>query len=99
MFSYIWEYRVRPECVDDFLAHYGPDGTWVALFRRATGYLSTQLLRDPSEPSRFLTIDSWETAADHAAFREQFEPEFVELDARCEALTVSETHLGDFETA
>ncbi len=98
MFCYVWEYQVRHEKIDAFLTHYGPQGTWVALFSRAHGYVSTQLVQDRSDPARFLTIDRWAATADHASFRKQFEPEFAELDSRCEALTVSETHLGDFDT-
>jgi heme-degrading monooxygenase HmoA len=97
MYCYVWEYRVRPEHVDEFHSQYGPDGPWVALFRLAPGYVSTQLLQDRDDASRFLTVDSWESAADYASFRERFGREFVELDTRFEALTESETHLGDFE--
>ena len=84
--------------VEDFRFQYGADGPWVAPFRRAPGYVGTQLLQDRGDSTRFLTIDSWETAAHHASFRERFGREFVEFDTRFEALTESETHLGDFET-
>lgn len=99
MFTYVWEYRVRPERVDDFCAHYGPDGSWVALFRRSPGYVGTRLLRDVNDSGRFLTIDNWESREDYATFRRRFESEFTELDERCEALTASEKHLGDYEAA
>lgn len=98
MYCYVWEYRVRSDETDAFQKQYGPEGAWVALFARAPGYVGTRLLRDRADSDRFLTIDTWETAADHSAFREQFTREFEELDRRCEALTVSEIHLGDFET-
>ena len=60
-YSYVWEFEVRPGCEAEFERHYGPDGSWVELFRAA-----------------------------HAV-------EFTALDARCEALTVSERELGRFE--
>ena len=33
MFAAIWEYEVRAGCEAQFLALYGGDGAWVALFR------------------------------------------------------------------
>jgi len=99
MFAYAWEYRVRPDAIDEFVRHYGPGGSWVVLFSRADGYLGTRLLRDREDPERFVTIDTWVTAAACAAFRERFAADFDALDAACEALTLEERHLGDFDTA
>ena len=45
-YAYIWEYTVRPERVAEFEQAYGPDGEWVRLFRRAGGYVRTELHRD-----------------------------------------------------
>ena len=97
MYCYVWEYRVRPGQIDAFVEHYRSDGSWVALFSRAAGYVETRLLQDRTDPARFLTIDTWDTAADHDAFRDRFAQEFEELDRRCEAFTTSETHLGNFD--
>jgi hypothetical protein len=56
-FCYMWEYLVRPDRLDDFMAAYGPC----------------------------------------RAFRERYRQKLEALDERCEALTIRETHLGDFE--
>jgi len=99
MFAYIWEYRVASRHVEEFKRHYGAEGSWVELFRRAQGYADTRLLRDRDDPERFVTIDTWVSAAAYAAFRERFAAEFEALDSACGALTLEETHLGVFDAA
>jgi heme-degrading monooxygenase HmoA len=96
-YAYLWEFQVAPERVAAFERAYGPDGDWVALFRRAPGYLRSELLRDLGEPQRFVSIDHWETRAAWEEFRTRFAAEYAELDARCEALTLHERELGCFE--
>lgn len=96
MYVYIWEYLVRPETVDSFREAYGPDGEWVALFRRAAGYVRTELYRDLDDPHRYITVDSWESRQAYERFRQSFAGEFEDLDARCEALTLQEVRLGHF---
>jgi heme-degrading monooxygenase HmoA len=99
MFVYLWEYEVAPVQQSDFEREYGPDGAWVALFSRASGYLGTSLLRDRTRSDRYVTIDRWESEEAHAGFLEKFRSEFDELDARCEQLTQSETLIGLFHSA
>lgn len=96
-YSYVWEYEVREGCERAFEEAYGPEGTWVELFRRAPGYLRTELLRDREHPRRYLTVDSWESAEAWRSFREALGAEFEEIDARCEDLTVLERELGTFD--
>lgn len=97
MFVYIWEYSVAPEHVEEFRTHYGPEGSWVRLFRGADGFRGTRLLRDHTDSSRFVTIDTWTSEAAHSAFLEQHRDAFDRLDMTCEALTDAETLLGYFE--
>lgn len=96
-YTYVWEYHVRPDRVPDFVREYGPEGAWVALFRQAPGYVSTDLYRDRDDPGRFLTVDTWESEQAHQAFRRRFADAFARLDAACEALTIRETPLGRFD--
>jgi len=98
-YSYIWEYRVVPGKVDDFQRAYGPDGDWVQLFTKAPGYLRTELHRDRSDSSRFVTIDYWESKSAWQAFRNLFADRFEALDARCASLTTRETEIGRFQPA
>lgn len=95
-YVHIWEFVVAREHVRDFERAYGPDGEWVQLFRRAPGYVRTELLRDPVNPLRYVTIDAWDSKAAHDAFRSQFAKEFTALDAKCAAWTTSEKEIGRF---
>jgi heme-degrading monooxygenase HmoA len=98
-YTYLWEFLVHPEYAAEFTQVYGPDGAWVSLFRRASGYIDTTLLHDRHDPNRFLTIDRWESAQAHAAFRAACAREYAQLDARCAHLTAQERALGEFEEA
>lgn len=94
-YAYMWEFRVEPSCVEAFERHYAPAGSWALLFRRAEGYVGTLLLKDASEPLRYVTIDRWRSEKDYRAFRARFAREYDELDQECEALTTRETALGE----
>ncbi len=98
-FVYIWEYRVQPSSEATFREFYGPDGAWVQLFRRAEGYIGTELYGDRSQRDRFVTVDQWESEEAFRSFRTRFAGEFEQLDEQCEALTESEMPLGNFTAA
>ena len=98
MYTYVWEFAVRPELDDRFCDLYGPEGAWVALFRQARGYVSTQLYRDQRDRHRYLTVDTWASREAHAAFRREFATAFAELDARGGALTAREELVGEFDS-
>jgi heme-degrading monooxygenase HmoA len=97
-FVYIWEYRVRRGSVAAFEAAYGAEGAWVRLFRSHDGYLGTELLRDAADPTSYRTIDRWRSRADRDRCRELAAVEFEAIDRACEALTVEERHLGEFDS-
>ena len=95
-FTCIWEFRIRPERRGEFERHYGADGMWATLFRQASGYRGTVLLRDREGSSRYVTIDRWEDAGSYRAFRQQFSDEYHRLDEQCAALTMEENLIGEF---
>ncbi len=95
-YTYIWAYRVKLDSLDAFLEHYAPDGRWVELFRRAEGYLGTELLRDRAEAYRYVTIDRWSSAKAFTEFRSTFAREFEQLDRHCESFTAEEREIGTF---
>ena len=95
-FTYIWSFEVRPEDVEAFRRSYGDGGAWTQLFRRARGYLGTQLLRDEQDALHFVTIDTWARREDYEAFRAAFASEYAALDRSCEGLTTEQTCLGHF---
>jgi heme-degrading monooxygenase HmoA len=93
----LWEYLVKPEGVGEFLDLYGSRGEWAALFRRGEGYLHTELLRDQADPSRFVTIDYWESEVAWDEWRTQADVEYQKLDERGAGLTSVEREIGRFD--
>ncbi|MGH7530593.1 MAG: antibiotic biosynthesis monooxygenase family protein [Gemmatimonadales bacterium] len=98
MYWIVWSYDVRPEQVRPFARAYGENGDWERLFRRAPGYVGTELRKETDRAAHYLTIDRWQTRADYQRFKDAFREEYRGLDARCRALTESEQKVGDFET-
>ena len=95
-YCYVWQFEVRSEFLDEFLKAYSPGGAWTQLFKKADGYMSTELVRDLDNPNRFLTIDRWTGKTLYLAFRKKFAKEHQKLDSACERFTISETYLGEF---
>ncbi len=93
----IWEFRVRPGFTPQYEQIYGPDGEWNRLFRRGKGYIRTELLRDPTIPGRYLTIDVWRSRGDYDNFHQQHAEEYRRIDRQCEEITERESALGTFE--
>ena len=98
VFVYIWEYIVKDQCLTEFEKTYGPEGDWVQLFKKAKGYIATDLHRDVSNANRFVTVDSWNTKEDRDNFRKEYSKEFELLDEYCERFTEQEKPIGDFDS-
>jgi heme-degrading monooxygenase HmoA len=93
----VWSFDVKPDQIKAFERAYGPDGDWVRLFNRASGYAGTELRRETDRRAHYLTIDRWRTRDDYRRFQETFANEYAKLDVRCAGLTESEQKVGDFE--
>jgi len=98
MYVIVWQFVIRAECIAEFETLYGSQGEWAQLFARAEGYRNTRLLRDTSDPLRYITLDFWASQKAHDHFRQAHEQEYRALDKRCERLTVNESRLGEFVT-
>jgi len=96
-FCYIWEFRIELRHREEFEKAYGPDGAWVRLFASDPAYLGTDLLRDPTNPGRYLTVDRWKSRYARDDFRRHHREEFDALDQRCEELTANEIPVGNFD--
>jgi len=96
MFVILWEFEVKPGCQQRFESAYGLDGAWTRLFRRDPGYLRTLLLKDPSRPRMYLTLDFWHSEGAFQSFHNANYEAYLALDRSTEALTSRETHLGSF---
>jgi len=97
-FAYIWEYRVRPDKLDEFVEAYQPNGPWASLFRKAGGFVRTELLRDRDDPLRFVTVDFWRSRGAWERFQQEHLTAYDKLDSKCALLTTEERRLGLFET-
>ena len=100
MYVILWRFRPVVGQESGFERAYGPLGEWARLFRRAPGYLGTELLlrRVEGDASReYLTLDRWASRAAYEAFRASRSGEYRQLDLRSEGLTEEETFLGAFE--
>lgn len=95
-YTVIWTYEVRSGETGRFRRHYGPTGSWARLFRRAPGFIRTQLLQDESQENHYVTIDHWTSKAAYESFRDGFRQEYEALDERCASLTVEESYQGAF---
>ena len=96
MFLILWEFEVKPGCEQSFESAYGPDGAWSRLFGRDQGFHRTQLLKDPSRPRVYFTLDFWHTKAAYGSFAAANSEAYQALDRSTEYLTSRETHLGLF---
>jgi len=98
MTEIVWEFEVGSGRVAEFEKHYGPEGTWVELFRRDRAFRGTSLLRDREKPTRFITIDRWNDLESYEAFRVEYAKEYEVIDKQMTELTTQESRLGVFES-
>lgn len=96
MVQVIWEFVVRKETLAEFEQAYGPTGSWVRLFERYAGYRGTELVRDHSNPRRYVTIDSWDTLEHRGEMLKNGQAEYTRLDRELGVLIESEIELGVF---
>lgn len=93
-FAILWSYRVADEHREAFERAYGPAGDWARLFGTSEGYIRTDMMI--GDEDRYLTIDYWRSEEDFHAFQARSGADYMALDVRCEALTVSEERIGQF---
>jgi len=96
MIVIVWEFRVQSGRAAEFERAYGPEGDWARLFRRSPAYRGTELLRDPDDPERYLTLDRWDAASDFEAFKAGNGADYRRLDEACEPLCSAEQLVGRF---
>ena len=96
MVQVIWEFVVRKDALAQFEEAYGPQGSWVRLFERYAGYRGTELVRDHSNPRRYMTIDSWDTLEHRGEMLRNGQAEYTRLDRELGVLVESEIELGVF---
>ena len=96
MVHVVWQFRAKPDMVEEFRRVYGSEGAWAELFSQSPHYHGTLLLRDTLDPRLFMAIDRWTTNESFRDFRNQYGTEYALLDQQCLALTEEETLIGNF---
>jgi heme-degrading monooxygenase HmoA len=93
MICSVFAYTVDPARRDAFERVYGPDGEWARYFRRAPGYLGTELLHNGDE---YLLIDRWESEAAYDAFLTANADEYARRNREASPLYRAERVIGRF---
>jgi heme-degrading monooxygenase HmoA len=88
---------VRPERTEEFEAFYRPDGPWGELFRNTPGFVSVTLMKDLSDPCRFLVADRWTSEVVYEDFKRVHAADYAGLSARGRRLYERETEVGRFD--
>jgi heme-degrading monooxygenase HmoA len=91
----VFSYEVRN--ATEFERVYGPAGEWADFFRRGTGYVGTELLRDVETPSRYLVVDRWDSAEAYNAFVSEYRDEYMRRVDDTRFHYDSELRFGTFE--
>ena len=89
---------MKAEHSAEFEKIYGANGAWADLFHKQKGYIGTELLHDPQDRERYITIDRWNSRRAYESFLSQWKKEYDVLDKRCEEVTMQEFMLGKWET-
>ena len=93
----LWRFDVPPTTEEQFLAAYGPDGSWARLFQTADGFIRTELWK--SVDGSYLTADHWRSAGDFERFQSEQGADYRRLDRELEGIAGDESFIGAFETA
>lgn len=88
-------YTVDSIRVPEFVAAFRENGLWTEIARIHPGYVHTDLLRNPFEPSRFLSIEFWTSI--RALLAAQQSPEVPLILRWLRRLSVTVEDLGTFE--
>ena len=85
MFLALWEFEVKSGCEERFQSVYGAQGDWVRLFRSDPLFIETRLLQDAVEPTKFVTLDFWQSRIAYESFQELQHAAYDAIDEIAEA--------------
>ncbi len=97
MFLVVWEFKIKPDCLEKFLRVYGPEGDWAQLFANDCNFQKTVLVQEAGSELVFLTMDFWDHQDAYLSFKQKYAQAYHDLDRECEGLTVHERHVGSFK--
>lgn len=96
MYVVIWEFKVKPRCLTEFIELCGHDGEWAKWFRQSPDYIETDLLLSNDQESLFLTIDRWKSKRSYDLFYASDQVTFDRLDQKGENYTLEEKLIGAY---
>src|SRR5881409_267383 len=97
MLVVVWEYVAKPDRTEDFESFYRADGPWAELFRESPAFVSTTLMKDLSDPRRFMIADRWTSVEVYEEFKRECAARWQELAERGARLYERETEVGRFD--
>ena len=97
MIEIVSEYIAREEARGQFELVFGSGGLWSQVFDQAAGYRGTTLLRDTSNPQRYLVIDIWDLEDQRDSLLASCETEYSVLEAALADWTESRTKVGVYQ--
>jgi heme-degrading monooxygenase HmoA len=95
MLALVFSYEARDP--QEFERVYGPEGEWAEFFRRGTGYVGTEVMRDVEAPGRYLVVDRWESREAYQAFVGEHRDEYMRRVDETAFHHSQELRLGTFE--
>jgi heme-degrading monooxygenase HmoA len=75
---------------------YRSRGEWAQFFCKDESYLGTELLHDPDQANRYITLDFWRSRSAYQHFKTKQRDTYQMIDERCESLTTHEAEIGQF---
>lgn len=87
-------YKVEARNLRVFSAVFAEDGPWHKVSRNLNGHIHTDLLRRPTHPRVFLSIEFWTSESCYTSA--QSSAEILAFSRRLRTLTESQTDLGLF---
>lgn len=94
--AYVWQFDVKPDCVDAFREAYGPKGVWAIYYSQSKDYLGTDLYEDRETAGRFLTVDYFSNGVARGELVASEADAFAKIDDQWEHATKKELYIGQF---
>lgn len=97
VYAYMWEYTVKTEYKMTFEEFYSPGGRWTQLFKKAKGFIRTELFHDELDSVKYITIDYWVSKSHQNEFILTYANDYKQLDTECAMFATKERYVGEFE--
>ena len=96
MIEAIREVVTKPGAGGRFELLFGPGGAWSELFSGCPGFRGTTVLRDATDPERYLIVDLWDSEAAREQAVAEHQNAYLALVSSFDAWVASERELGTF---